>query len=68
MGGVHYFNDVIASVFTSSAAVLAWLRLWNNLIALRLGNHAGASALVPEWIGLGSPRNSTRQKRTTGDV
>lgn len=34
--GVHYLSDVIGSVLISSAAVLAWLPVWNNLIAPRL--------------------------------
>lgn len=39
--GVHYPTDVIGSVFISSAAILAWLPIWNNLIAPRLAT-AGA--------------------------
>ncbi|GAC1369613.1 MAG: hypothetical protein NVSMB43_04320 [Pseudarthrobacter sp.] len=34
--GVHYLSDVIGSVLISSAAILAWLPVWNNLIAPRL--------------------------------
>lgn len=34
--GVHYLTDVIGSVLISSAAILAWLPLWNNLIAPRI--------------------------------
>jgi membrane-associated phospholipid phosphatase len=34
--GVHYLSDVIGSVLISSAAVLAWLPVWNKLIAPRI--------------------------------
>lgn len=34
--GVHYPTDVAGSVFISSASILAWLPVWNNLIAPRL--------------------------------
>lgn len=34
--GVHYLSDVIGSVLISSAAILAWLPAWNNLIAPRI--------------------------------
>jgi undecaprenyl-diphosphatase len=34
--GVHYLSDVIGSIFISGAAILAWLPLWNNLMAPRL--------------------------------
>ncbi|HEY8754540.1 MAG TPA: phosphatase PAP2 family protein [Arthrobacter sp.] len=34
--GVHYLSDVIGSVLISSAAILAWLPVWNNLIAPRI--------------------------------
>jgi membrane-associated phospholipid phosphatase len=31
--GVHYLSDVIGSVLISSAAILAWLSVWNHVIA-----------------------------------
>lgn len=34
--GVHYLSDVIGSVLISSAAILAWLPVWNNLIGPRI--------------------------------
>lgn len=34
--GVHYLSDVIGSVLISSAAILAWLPVWNNLITPRI--------------------------------
>ncbi|MET3810424.1 phosphatase PAP2 family protein [Arthrobacter sp. UYEF3] len=34
--GVHYLSDVAGSVCISAAAVLAWLPVWNNLIAPRI--------------------------------
>lgn len=34
--GVHYLSDVAGSVAVSTAAILAWLPLWHNLIAPRL--------------------------------
>ncbi|MET3720329.1 MULTISPECIES: phosphatase PAP2 family protein [unclassified Arthrobacter] len=34
--GVHYLSDVIGSVLISSAAILAWLPVWNNLVAPRI--------------------------------
>lgn len=34
--GVHYLSDVTGSVFISAAAILAWLPVWNNLIAPRI--------------------------------
>lgn len=34
--GVHYLSDVVGSVFISTAAVLAWLPVWNNLVAPRI--------------------------------
>lgn len=34
--GVHYLSDVTGSVLISAAAILAWLPVWNNLIAPRL--------------------------------
>ncbi|MCY0906145.1 phosphatase PAP2 family protein [Arthrobacter sp. H14-L1] len=33
--GVHYLSDVLGSVFIASAAILAWLPIWNNLLAPR---------------------------------
>ncbi len=33
--GAHYLSDVIGSVFIASAAILAWLPIWNNLLAPR---------------------------------
>ncbi|POH72502.1 phosphoesterase PA-phosphatase [Arthrobacter glacialis] len=45
--GVHYPSDVIASVFIASAAILAWLPVWDNLIAHRLGNHTRAPDSLP---------------------
>ncbi|MET4901592.1 phosphatase PAP2 family protein [Paenarthrobacter sp. CC6] len=38
--GVHYLSDVAGSVVISTAAILAWLPLWNNLIAPRLARTA----------------------------
>lgn len=38
--GVHYPSDVVGSVIVSAAAILAWLPVWNNLIAPRLGGAA----------------------------
>ncbi|MDP9989204.1 phosphatase PAP2 family protein [Arthrobacter sp. KFRI-F3372] len=38
--GVHYLSDVAGSVVISSAAILAWLPVWNNLIAPRLAGTA----------------------------
>ncbi|MFQ4149546.1 phosphatase PAP2 family protein [Arthrobacter sp. LAPM80] len=35
--GVHYPSDVFASVLIASAAILAWLPVWNNIIAHRFG-------------------------------
>ncbi len=41
--GVHYLSDVLGSVFIASAAILAWLPIWNNLIAPRFATpRAGA--------------------------
>lgn len=34
--GVHYLSDVIGSVLISGAAILAWLPVWNNLVAPRI--------------------------------
>lgn len=34
--GVHYLSDVTGSLLISAAAVLAWLPVWNNLIAPRI--------------------------------
>ena len=34
--GVHYLSDVLASVPISSAGILAWLPVWNHLIAPRI--------------------------------
>ncbi|MEO5992642.1 MAG: phosphatase PAP2 family protein [Arthrobacter sp.] len=34
--GVHYLSDVIGSVLISSAAILAWLPVWNKVIAPRI--------------------------------
>lgn len=45
--GVHYPSDVLASVFIAGAAILAWLPVWNNLIAPRLGNQARPSPSPP---------------------
>jgi len=36
--GVHYLSDVVGSVLISAAAILAWLPIWNNLIAPRISN------------------------------
>jgi undecaprenyl-diphosphatase len=38
--GVHYLSDVAGSVVISTAAVLAWLPVWNNLVAPRLAGAA----------------------------
>lgn len=38
--GVHYLSDVAGSVVISSAAILAWLPVWNNLIAPHLAGTA----------------------------
>ncbi|WP_237760026.1 phosphatase PAP2 family protein [Arthrobacter alpinus] len=45
--GVHYPSDVIASVFIASAAILAWLPVWNNLIAHRFGTRNRTPDPVP---------------------
>ena len=37
--GVHYPSDVVASLFIAGAAILAWLPVWNNLIAPRFNRH-----------------------------
>ena len=42
--GVHYPSDVIASVFIATAAILAWLPVWNKFIAPRLVRESHASA------------------------
>jgi membrane-associated phospholipid phosphatase len=42
--GVHYPSDVIGSLLISTAGVLLWLPLWNNLIEPRLR----ATALITE--------------------
>lgn len=34
--GVHYLSDVLESVPISSAGILAWLPVWNHLIAPRI--------------------------------
>jgi hypothetical protein len=34
--GVHYLSDVLASVLISSAAILLWFTVWNNLVVPRL--------------------------------
>jgi membrane-associated phospholipid phosphatase len=34
--GVHYLSDVVGSVLISSAAILAWLPVWNNFFAPRI--------------------------------
>jgi len=34
--GVHYLSDVIGSVLISTAAILAWLPVWNNVIEPRI--------------------------------
>jgi membrane-associated phospholipid phosphatase len=43
--GVHYLSDVTGSVLISSAGVLAWLPVWNNLIAPRI-----AGMQLIQWI------------------
>jgi len=34
--GVHYLSDVLASVPISCAGILAWLPVWNHLVAPRI--------------------------------
>ncbi|WP_434620394.1 phosphatase PAP2 family protein [Arthrobacter sp. A5] len=48
--GVHYLSDVIGSVFISSAAILALLTLWTNLLMPRKTAAAerGALAAAPD--------------------
>ena len=45
--GVHYPSDVIASVFIAGAAILAWLPVWNNLIAPRFNRQSHPRGLAP---------------------
>ena len=45
--GVHYPSDVIGSLLISTAGVLLWLPIWNNLIEPRLR----AAALIMELTG-----------------
>ncbi|CAH0222765.1 hypothetical protein SRABI83_02420 [Arthrobacter sp. Bi83] len=49
--GVHYPSDVIGSVLISTAGMLLWLPLWNNLIEPRLR----ANALIRN-LTAGAPR------------
>ncbi|MCU6481810.1 phosphatase PAP2 family protein [Arthrobacter sp. A2-55] len=41
--GVHYPSDVLASVFIAGAAIVAWLPVWNHLIAPRFTKQARLS-------------------------
>ncbi|WP_211882870.1 phosphatase PAP2 family protein [Pseudarthrobacter albicanus] len=45
--GVHYPSDVIGSLLISTAGILLWLPLWNNLIEPRLRR----AALIRELAG-----------------
>ncbi len=45
--GVHYLSDVIGSVFISSAAILAFLTLLNNVLMLRKPTAAQTRPLAP---------------------
>lgn len=45
--GVHYPTDVIGSVLISTAGILIWLALWNNLLEPRLRNARLLSRLTP---------------------
>jgi undecaprenyl-diphosphatase len=51
--GVHYPSDVIGSLLISTAGILLWLPLWNNLIEPRLRG----VALIMELTGPGRSRH-----------
>ncbi|HEY8701730.1 MAG TPA: phosphatase PAP2 family protein [Arthrobacter sp.] len=51
--GVHYPSDVIGSLLISTAGVLLWLPVWNNLIEPRLRR----AALLMDLTGRGRLRN-----------
>jgi membrane-associated phospholipid phosphatase len=51
--GVHYPSDVIGSLLISTAGILLWLPLWNNLIEPRLRG----TALIMALTGPGRSRH-----------
>jgi membrane-associated phospholipid phosphatase len=51
--GAHYPSDVIGSLLISTAGILLWLPLWNNLIETRLHR----VALITNLTGPGRSRH-----------
>jgi undecaprenyl-diphosphatase len=64
--GVHYLSDVIASLFTTAAAVLAWMPVWNNLLAPRLPRDLSIRVLSPPHRKRGQIEGKDTRKNNPG--